>query len=326
MLAFTQKLAGTKRPADTTTDNVPTKVTKVDPTTTTVHAAPPPYFAPSGVDDVTEQVMDLIAKGCVEDAEIEASLGSVVDRYVGNRIKPRWVKSAFIIDDENAIFDSRVTEPAFIAVNQAMNKLIKEEQQTRNASYTKSSTIDIFAKDADQQVPNGVERRVLRHTYDTAKKKVTTSVEKLKARSIDVYSPAYNVDLRFRAGVERGVAIPNDVTSEALLSTASKFRRKERRSYHLDCFTVEMTTVTEYTPPKDAPFRSLAALDKAPGVQKFEIELELDIKVFNTARAAAAGDDASKATFRDYCEYVIIWIFFFFAADFFAVLLETELD
>ncbi|KAJ9447325.1 mRNA-capping enzyme subunit beta [Diplonema papillatum] len=257
------------------------------------------------VDDELSSVRLLISDHCAtEDVEIEIRLGRIVDKNTCDRIKPNWAKSSFIVEDSSVRFDARVNEQSFYKINQDLNKMVESPSPGRRLGYTKIRHLDLFYPHNQQQ-----EARL---TLDAKGKHVVACVTKQTLQQVDVYRPRQDLDIRYRAAVEKKLPAPEGVDFAAsappkeFLQSVTVVRSKERRSYSIDSFRVDLTTVTEYRPPAGG-FDSLDfSACQQPAGTRLEIEVEIDVKPFKTERTrAAAGHLDAREKFTTLCRMFV---------------------
>eukprot|EP01063_Lacrimia_lanifica_P018047 TRINITY_DN2500_c0_g1_i2.p1 TRINITY_DN2500_c0_g1~~TRINITY_DN2500_c0_g1_i2.p1 ORF type:complete len:320 (+),score=117.05 TRINITY_DN2500_c0_g1_i2:579-1538(+) len=256
-----------------------------------------PLFQNS-VDDETAAIAQLVSTHCMTGhVEIEARLGQLCQKVNKQRVKNPWSKSSFIVEDAGTYFEARVGEQSFFKVNQDMNHLVESgRKQGRNVKYSKAKTFDVFT---DGQA---------RHSFAPQKNGSfahVESVSKKKLQTLDIFNPKKAWDVRFRVAVEEVVAPPPVQTDcaafDAFLKTVAKVRRKERRSYQLDCFRIDLTTVEDCAVPKTG-LESLGQVGALDAVVMLEVEVELDVEVLRKEKArAAAGHKESQDRFTALC-------------------------
>eukprot|EP01059_Diplonema_ambulator_P031812 TRINITY_DN5969_c0_g1_i2.p1 TRINITY_DN5969_c0_g1~~TRINITY_DN5969_c0_g1_i2.p1 ORF type:complete len:293 (+),score=76.52 TRINITY_DN5969_c0_g1_i2:186-1064(+) len=240
-----------------------------------------------GMDDELKAIISMVGETCkVDETEVEVRLGWLVNCNM-KRIKPPWAKSSVVVSDPNVTFDARVSEQSFYKVNQELNKMVEQAGAGRGVSYKKTKTYDLFTRSN--------ERHELDETFNPV-----ASVIKRTSQTIDMYNPRQAYDLRFKASTEKKIPLPTSPTSPAFLKTITTIRVKERRSYAIDCFIFDLTTIDEYAAGDGFSSLDLAGLKKK---HKLEIEVELQLHKFKAEKTrAAAGNADGRIKFNNMCK------------------------
>ena len=246
-------------------------------------------------DDETAAVIAMISDHCrTQDIEIEARIGAIVEKKTRTRHRSGVGKSSCIVASPQLGFEPTVSSESFYKVNQELNLLAEKHAANRRSSYSKQLTIDYYS------ATHG------RVTTNSTKDLVLANISKQVLQTIDIHCPKKAYDLRFRASLEqqrKHISI-NLVKDSSFLKDLSFIREKERRSYKIDCFCIDLTTTNEYSPPPGG-FKSLdtSNLDK---VTKLEIEIELDLPMFrNERKRTAAGHVDAIETFGKLCKLFV---------------------
>eukprot|EP01062_Namystynia_karyoxenos_P020651 TRINITY_DN17812_c0_g1_i1.p1 TRINITY_DN17812_c0_g1~~TRINITY_DN17812_c0_g1_i1.p1 ORF type:complete len:546 (+),score=139.85 TRINITY_DN17812_c0_g1_i1:96-1640(+) len=227
-------------------------------------------------DDETQSLRRMVRVWChQEHAEVEARLGVLRQVQGGERLKYPFAYSSFVCSErKDHRFDASVGREGFLNVNRHMNYLVeKHQKQEQQVKYTKTVTRDLIL----QQMVEGREALV-RATLGATDDKVQCCVEKVTKESFDVLAQQKSFDTRWRASLEIPRPTP-DLADPAVWSQVRLLRRKERRSYRINCFTVDLTVVQEWRGPFTGGLAAIRLLPTQDGVQlRYEVEMEMDLE------------------------------------------------
>eukprot|EP01060_Flectonema_neradi_P034794 TRINITY_DN6220_c0_g1_i1.p1 TRINITY_DN6220_c0_g1~~TRINITY_DN6220_c0_g1_i1.p1 ORF type:complete len:346 (+),score=50.37 TRINITY_DN6220_c0_g1_i1:46-1083(+) len=247
-------------------------------------------------DDETAAIMAMVSDHCrTPGVEIEARIGVIVEKKSRARHRSGTSKSSCIVSSPQLGFEPSVSSESFYKVNQELNLVAEKYAPSRRSSYLKSKTIDLF---------HTVHGRV---TVDSSKEKVLENISKQVLQTIDIHCPKKAYDIRFRSSIEQQRdSIPIEVVKDPqFLDELTFIREKERRSYKIDCFRIDLTTANEYAAPTGG-FTSLDLDTLNKKETKLEIEIELDLPMFcNERKRTAAGHSDAVETFAALCKLFI---------------------
>lgn len=209
--------------------------------------------------------------------EIEAKIGTLIDKDTGDRIRLP-VTSAAVLDPRNDKFqfESQMLEAAHRKMNEFLNRITKTAATTpgrKKIDYTHTRETDSFRtlnSAGLNMMPESLMRRGPRRDLKLRTSKrdkdgaVTGRIVKLQLSQLQIYSPLDSYDVRISMNLEVNLDQPdldtNDITDDPTPEKpAQPERKKDRVSYkHLAC----QTDLTRVDTPGLGP--------------KYELELELD--------------------------------------------------
>ncbi|WFD35343.1 tRNA (cytidine(32)/guanosine(34)-2'-O)-methyltransferase [Malassezia cuniculi] len=175
----------------------------------------------------------------VPDLEIEAKIGTLVDRNTGTRVKLPVLTETIIEDMPHVRFESMMPMESHRLYNKLLNNAVQHSAIYPSGAkirYAHHREIDSFY---DEQLPSG-QKVHLRVTRDarTGEVKPNGVISKRRIADLNIYVPAHKFDYRISINSETPMPLPPAQSKPVYV------REKDRLTYTHQRFKVDLTQVT----------------------------------------------------------------------------------
>lgn len=244
--------------------------------------------------------------------EVEAKLGTLIDRDTGDqRVERGLLSEAILADPSRVAFKSRMTESAHKSFNEFLNATVKETHEQQAAGtrrvplrYLHRYEVDQFidmTPDMFDRLPEcmntapqpgqGRRRPRVRVSRNQQTGQVIAQIVKARVADLDFHIPWGPMDCRISINLEMDWDGPLEQLEDALARQNDRQpdRRKDRLSYTQGPYQIDLTQVTQE--------------QKDRGQSRFTKEHELEIEL-DPATLIAQGRRADEGQDHRYLELV----------------------
>ncbi|PHH61692.1 hypothetical protein CDD81_8037 [Ophiocordyceps australis] len=228
--------------------------------------------------------------------EIEAKLGTLVDRQTNSRVYKQLASEAILQDTGYVVFRSSMTEAHHKSFNDFLNQCVIQTDPRApgvgnrvQVHYKHRREIDRFFElppELVNQLPGCMLSRLgsrsrnvrVRVTYDQKTHEVLNKIVKARVADIDLHMPLSPMDCRISINLEMNWDGPVEELEQAAPTGRQPDRNKDRLSYTHGHYQIDLTQVTQL----------LAGPGNSQRLEKeheLEIELAPDIVLDQGARA-----------------------------------------
>ncbi|KAM0551914.1 hypothetical protein ACHAPJ_008253 [Fusarium lateritium] len=240
----------------------------------------------------TPDMQEIASRGI--DFEVEAKLGTLIDRDTNHRIDRGIASECVLLDSNRVAFKSSMTEAAHKKNNDFLNELVKMTHprgphggQRVPVVYKHRKEIDRFFElppDLQARIPGCMRSRLggrktvrVRVTYDQKTQEVLGKIIKARVADIDIHFPMLPMDCRISINLEMNWDGSVEELEQLPNRGDNPDRNKDRLSYTQGPYQVDLTQVTHAGPG--------GRMDK-----EHELEIELNPKLLiDQGRKAANG-------------------------------------
>ncbi|KAI9491892.1 CYTH-like domain-containing protein [Zychaea mexicana] len=219
---------------------VPTRQPESAPTTSThrdyqvVPAREPTIFNIRPVDDVALYIADIVGEHCKrQHVEIEAKLGTFVDKHTGQRINMGAVTETVLNGLEHRVrFEANMPQKQHHHFNKMLNALVTKSQAR---DYRRERIRYLHTKETDSFYPVGRDKWRVTTDQQTGQIVPNGIIEKQRVMNINIHVPKQPLDYRISINIEMPRPRPQ--------GRPSFQRHKDRVSYKHGGIQFDLTQV-----------------------------------------------------------------------------------